>query len=435
MALELATYLNDLAAANPVGTDPKSQGDDHIRLIKQVLKNSFLNLSGAILVGGTDSGAANAYVLAATLNAYAANMIVMIKAINANTGASTLNINGLGAKSILRQDGTALQSGDIVAGQWIKLVYSGTDFRLLNQFINFASPPAIGSGTPQAVTGTIVTATTQFVGSGAGLTGTANSLSIGGNASTATNATNATTAASCSGNAASATTASNGVTKSKFDNSLSLATTEFVQSELGNLSGNLIYASSVVMPSTSVGNCVFPAVPSLTFTLPLTSSIPAGSVLVFNGNGIGCTIARQSTDIMALGNGSALTSLTLNASDRLVIVSNPGGWFAVGGEAAMLYSTAWNSNILGINQTLTNVTSSRAFGTTYTNSTGKPIVVYFSGSHNTNNSGTVVLNGSTLLNINGYGTNSSVSFIVPNGATYSIPAISGETISSWWELR
>ena len=201
MALESATYINDLAAANPVGTDPKSQGDDHIRLIKQVLKNSFLNLSGAILVGGTDSGAANAYVLAVTLNAYAANMIVMIKAINANTGASTLNINGLGAKSILRQDGTALQSGDIVAGQWIELVYSGTDFRLLNQFINFASPPAIGSGTPQAVTGTIVTATTQFVGSGAGLTGTANSLSIGGNASTAT------TAASCSGNAASATTA------------------------------------------------------------------------------------------------------------------------------------------------------------------------------------------------------------------------------------
>lgn len=201
MALESATYINDLAAANPVGTDPKSQGDDHIRLIKQVLKNSFLNLSGAILVGGTDSGAANAYVLAVTLNAYATNMIVMIKAINANTGASTLNINGLGAKSILRQDGTALQSGDIVAGQWIELVYSGTDFRLLNQFINFASPPAIGSGTPQAVTGTIVTATTQFVGSGAGLTGTANSLSIGGNASTAT------TAASCSGNAASATTA------------------------------------------------------------------------------------------------------------------------------------------------------------------------------------------------------------------------------------
>lgn len=52
----------------------------------------------------------------------------------------------------------------------------------------------IGGGTPAAITGTIITATTDFVGAGTGLTGTAASLSIGGNAATSTSATNAATA-------------------------------------------------------------------------------------------------------------------------------------------------------------------------------------------------------------------------------------------------
>lgn len=43
-----------------------------------------------------------------------------------------------------------------------------------------------------AVSGTTITASTQFTGAGTGLTGTAASLSIGGNAATATQATNAT---------------------------------------------------------------------------------------------------------------------------------------------------------------------------------------------------------------------------------------------------
>lgn len=47
--LETATYINELVTTNPVGaTDPKSQGDDHLRLIKSTLKNTFPNVSGAV---------------------------------------------------------------------------------------------------------------------------------------------------------------------------------------------------------------------------------------------------------------------------------------------------------------------------------------------------------------------------------------------------
>jgi len=47
MALESATYINSLVNTNPSGSDSISQGDDHIRLIKSVLKNSFPNVASA----------------------------------------------------------------------------------------------------------------------------------------------------------------------------------------------------------------------------------------------------------------------------------------------------------------------------------------------------------------------------------------------------
>lgn len=47
MPLETGTFLNDLTITNPPGTDPILQGDDHLRLLKTVLKNTFLNADKA----------------------------------------------------------------------------------------------------------------------------------------------------------------------------------------------------------------------------------------------------------------------------------------------------------------------------------------------------------------------------------------------------
>ena len=58
---------------------------------------------------------------------------IKIKFTNANTGASTLNINSLGAKSILKGNGSALSSGNIKAGQICNLVYNGLNFQLLGE--------------------------------------------------------------------------------------------------------------------------------------------------------------------------------------------------------------------------------------------------------------------------------------------------------------
>ncbi|KQO67263.1 hypothetical protein ASF18_11365 [Methylobacterium sp. Leaf89] len=45
-----------------------------------------------------------------------------------NTGAATININGLGSRSILRADGTALSAGEIVLGQVVTVVCDGANF-------------------------------------------------------------------------------------------------------------------------------------------------------------------------------------------------------------------------------------------------------------------------------------------------------------------
>lgn len=48
MGLETGTYISDLVSTNPVSSDPKSQGDDHIRFVKATVKATFPNVTGAV---------------------------------------------------------------------------------------------------------------------------------------------------------------------------------------------------------------------------------------------------------------------------------------------------------------------------------------------------------------------------------------------------
>ncbi len=100
---------------------------------------------------------------------------------------------------------------------------------------------------------------------------------------------------------------------------------------------------------------------------------------------------------------------------------------------------------VGINQTWQNVTASRASGTTYTNTSGRPIeiIVRASGTSTVNaGSLNVIVSGltlgvCTLSESNGTqwnGLTQTISVIVPNGATYSCTVTNG-TINQWAELR
>ena len=48
MSLESSTYIDGLVATNPLGSDPLSDADGHIRLIKSTLKATFPNITGPV---------------------------------------------------------------------------------------------------------------------------------------------------------------------------------------------------------------------------------------------------------------------------------------------------------------------------------------------------------------------------------------------------
>ena len=54
MALESTTYIDGLVATNPAGTDARSQGDDHIRMVKSAVKATFPNITGAVTATHTE---------------------------------------------------------------------------------------------------------------------------------------------------------------------------------------------------------------------------------------------------------------------------------------------------------------------------------------------------------------------------------------------
>jgi hypothetical protein len=64
------------------------------------------------------------------LSSYTAGLPVRFTASGANTGAVTLNINSLGSINLVRADGVALATGDILSSGTYEAVYDGTSFKL-----------------------------------------------------------------------------------------------------------------------------------------------------------------------------------------------------------------------------------------------------------------------------------------------------------------
>jgi hypothetical protein len=64
----------------------------------------------------------------------AAQDAILFKADVANTGSATLNVNSSSAKTIKKQGGgTNLVANDLLAGQWVTLVYDGTNWQMEGQ--------------------------------------------------------------------------------------------------------------------------------------------------------------------------------------------------------------------------------------------------------------------------------------------------------------
>ena len=108
--------ITGLGAAT-VGTDAVQYGQIQSNTDKLVTDSGTDTLTGSVTPA---------------LTAYAAGNLFSFVVANTNTGAVTINIDGVGSKSITRTGSTALVAGDMVAGQVAVIEYDGTRFQLLN---------------------------------------------------------------------------------------------------------------------------------------------------------------------------------------------------------------------------------------------------------------------------------------------------------------
>lgn len=152
-------YVDNVAVAGAPNASPTVKGIVQEATQAQVLAKTAAGSTGADLYVNpstlastllsdykVDTGSANAYVITPSpaITAYTTGQIFSFKAVSANTGASTLSVNGLGTKNIYKLGGTALVSGDIGAGQIILVEYDGTEFQMLNPVANVpVTPPPV----------------------------------------------------------------------------------------------------------------------------------------------------------------------------------------------------------------------------------------------------------------------------------------------------
>ncbi|CAG2136123.1 hypothetical protein [Cupriavidus numazuensis] len=82
-------------------------------------------IQGNALITANDTGSANTYAVSYSpaITALTDGMVLWFKAKTANTGASTLNVNGLGAIPLIGGAHSALQGGEIVANGKCQVVY------------------------------------------------------------------------------------------------------------------------------------------------------------------------------------------------------------------------------------------------------------------------------------------------------------------------
>jgi len=126
MGLEAATYVSDLTATNPLSTDKRKQGDDHLRLLKSVLKSTFPNADKPFyfrdyeaittnetvaeadmnkVYGASSTGGAFTVTLPTTLGTSLDGFMVSVVKLETNANRVTVapssgNINGVASLSI-----------------------------------------------------------------------------------------------------------------------------------------------------------------------------------------------------------------------------------------------------------------------------------------------------------------------------------------------
>ena len=136
-------------------------------------------------------------------------------------------------------------------------------------------------------------------------------------------------------------------TPKQFNNSTLLATTAFVQRAIGGFGQLLGYGTTgQTIPASAANSHINIYGTCSSITLPLANSVPAGSVLMFDGVSRTCTINRQGTNVIFLnGTNTSATSVVVADGETVMLTSDgSGSWFA-SGIATLKYAAGFGSSL------------------------------------------------------------------------------------------
>jgi len=205
--------------------------------------------------------------------------------------------------------------------------------------------------------------------------------------------------------------------------------------------------ASLVVPSTATLG-TFSATQSRLAVLALNNAgtVELAVVNIAGGNDLTETGLISTTAISAAATSASVvysTTARTNVAYRVIgyvesTQATAGTWTTApstiqgyGGQALAAMSS------LGYGQTWQDVTASRVLGTTYFNTTGKPIFIKASSTGTTSSAITIVVGGVTMPQWTVNSASLAIandSSIVPPGASYSITMTTG-TLNKWVELR
>lgn len=254
------------------------------------VQSNTVSLIGSI--SGTDTITGS---LSPSLTAYATGQMFWFVAANANTGATTININSLGAKSITKNGTTALAASDIKAGQTVVIVYDGTQFQL------------VGSSLAGITTSTV---TALGLNAGDSVTSGARITAIGYDAGTAQ--TTASDNAFVGYNAGKAvTTASNNVAVGSY--ALETITTGNTHTCVGSNAGRYIAANSIA--NTCIGAYAGDDIVGGDTCVVIGAEANAGSANASGRIVIGRGVSGTANSRITVGINTNIAELDLDGSD------------------------------------------------------------------------------------------------------------------------
>lgn len=123
-------------------------GKKHTNVANAAASNEYLaagQYQDGGIIYGTTTGSANAYVLTlgVSITSYTAGLTLRFKANFANTGAATLNVDGLGAVTIKKDTSVDLAANDIIVDQIVQVTYDGTNFQVSTFDVELDTTPGL----------------------------------------------------------------------------------------------------------------------------------------------------------------------------------------------------------------------------------------------------------------------------------------------------